>query len=89
MAMVAPDKFALIVRWSDELAPEEIADRYMSDADLVLCEGFKGSALPKIEIFRREAQPSPSGIRNRRRRRPGARWSPMPMTSTRRCLSFD
>lgn len=52
VAMVAPDKFALIERWSEELAPEEIAARYMGDADVVVCEGFKRSALPKIEIFR-------------------------------------
>lgn len=52
VAMVAPDKFALISRWSDELPVEEIAERYMSDADIVLCEGFKGSSLPKVEICR-------------------------------------
>jgi molybdopterin-guanine dinucleotide biosynthesis protein MobB len=55
VAMVAPDKFALIERWSEELAPEEIAARYMGDADVVLCEGFKRSALPRIEIFRAAA----------------------------------
>ena len=59
VAMAAPDKFALIMRWSDEMGPEEIATRHMSDADIVLCEGFKRSALPKIEIHRREAHPSP------------------------------
>ena len=59
VAMAAPDKFALIMRWSDELGPEEIATRYMADADIVLCEGFKRSTLPKIEIHRREAHASP------------------------------
>jgi molybdopterin-guanine dinucleotide biosynthesis protein MobB len=59
VAMAAPDKFALIMRWSDELGPEDIATRHMSDADIVLCEGFKRSALPKIEIHRREAHESP------------------------------
>ena len=59
VAMVAPDKFALVMRWSDELGPEEIAARYMSDADIVICEGFKKSSLPKIEIHRREAHPAP------------------------------
>ena len=57
--MVAPDKFALVVRWSDEMTAEEIAERHMADADIVLCEGFKRSALPKIEIHRREAHPAP------------------------------
>lgn len=59
VAMSAPDKFALIMRWSNELGPEEIATRHMSDADIVICEGFKRSTLPKIEVHRREAHESP------------------------------
>lgn len=59
VAMAAPDKFALIVRWSDELGPEEIASRHMSDADIVVCEGFKRSRLPKIEVFREAAHRKP------------------------------
>ena len=59
VAMAAPDKFALIVRWGEELSAEEIAARHMSDADIVVCEGFKRSALPKIEIFRKAAHRSP------------------------------
>ena len=55
VAMSAPDKFALIERWTDPLGPEDIARRYMADADIVLCEGFKQSALPKIEVFRTAA----------------------------------
>jgi molybdopterin-guanine dinucleotide biosynthesis protein B len=55
VAMASPDKFALVMRWERELAPEEIAARYLADADLVLCEGFKASAIPKVEIHRREA----------------------------------
>ena len=52
VAMVAPDKFALIARWGDELTAEEVAEAHMQDADVVLCEGFKSSALPKIEVHR-------------------------------------
>jgi len=59
VAMAAPDKFALIERWGEELGPEEIAERYMSDADVVICEGFRRSALPKIEVFRRAAHAAP------------------------------
>jgi molybdopterin-guanine dinucleotide biosynthesis protein B len=55
VAMVAPDKFALVIRWNEELTSEEVAERYMSDADIVLCEGFKQSPLPRIEVFRRAA----------------------------------
>lgn len=59
VAMAAPDKFALVMRWSGEMGPQAIAARHMSDADIVICEGFKRSALPKIEIHRREAHASP------------------------------
>jgi molybdopterin-guanine dinucleotide biosynthesis protein B len=59
VAMVAPDKFALVVRWSDEMTPGDIVDQHMRDADIVLCEGFKRSSLPKIEIHRRDAHPEP------------------------------
>ena len=59
VAMAAPDKFALVMRWSEEMSAEEIASRFMAEADIVLCEGFKRSNLPKIEIHRREAHPSP------------------------------
>ena len=59
VAMAAPDKFALIVRWGEELGPEEIAARHMSDADIVVCEGFKRSTLPKIEVFRHTAHRTP------------------------------
>src|SRR5918994_292698 len=59
VAMISPDKFALVMRWSDELAPEVVVDRYMADADVVLCEGFTRSELPRVEIFRREAHEHP------------------------------
>ena len=59
VAMAAPDKFALVVRWSEELGPEAIAERHMADADVVICEGFKDSTLPKIEIWRRAAHAAP------------------------------
>lgn len=59
VAMASPDKFALVVRWERELGPEEIAARFMADADVVVCEGFKRSALPKVEVFRRAAHAAP------------------------------
>ena len=59
VAMISPDKFALVVRWAQPMTPREIADLHMSDADLVLCEGFKTTDLPKIEVFRRAAHDAP------------------------------
>ena len=59
VAMASPDKFALIQRWGEELGAEEIAERYMADASIVVCEGFKRSALPKIEVYRSAAHADP------------------------------
>lgn len=59
VAMISPDKFALVAHWNEEASPEVIAERHMSDADLVVCEGFKASALPKIEIFRHAVHAAP------------------------------
>lgn len=59
VAMVAPDKFALVARWNEEQSAESIAERYMADADVVLCEGFKASTLPRIEIHRRAVSDQP------------------------------
>ncbi len=39
--------------WDHRGTPvEEYLQRYMSDLDLVLLEGFKGSDYPKIEVYR-------------------------------------
>ena len=59
VVMAAPDKFALVMRWDEELTPEAIAERYLADADVVLCEGYKRAALPKVEVFREAAHASP------------------------------
>ncbi|MEP7381446.1 MAG: molybdopterin-guanine dinucleotide biosynthesis protein B [Gemmatimonadota bacterium] len=55
VAMISPDRFALVARWGEEWSPQEVAARYMRDADVVLCEGFKRSTLPKLEVVRRAA----------------------------------
>ena len=59
VVMVAPDKFALVQRWSEEMGPLEVASRFLADADVVVCEGFKTSELPRIEVFRRAAHDAP------------------------------
>jgi len=59
VAMISPDKFALVMRLDQPLTPQEVAARHMADADLVLCEGFKATALPKVEVFRRAAHHAP------------------------------
>lgn len=59
VAMVAPDKFALIMRLDQPLSAEDVAERFMSDADVVICEGFKASTLPRIEVHRAANHPEP------------------------------
>ena len=59
VVMISPDKFAMVMRWEQELTPEAVAAQYLHDADIVLCEGFKMSGLPKVEIFRRAEHDAP------------------------------
>ena len=59
VAMVSPDKFALVERWAEERAPEQIVAAHLADADVVLCEGFKKHSMPKVEIHRRAAHAVP------------------------------
>jgi len=55
VAMVSPDKFALVERWAREGSPEEIVAEHLADASIVLCEGFKAHPMPKVEIHRAAA----------------------------------
>ncbi len=50
----SPEKLALVRR--HDVAPEieEILRSFFADVDIVLTEGFKRGALPKIEVHRRE-----------------------------------
>ena len=47
VAMAAPDKFALIVRWGDELGPEEIAARHMTRCGHRGVRGIQAVAAPE------------------------------------------
>lgn len=51
--IVSADKLALVRRLDAEPPVDEILDEYFADADIVLVEGFKRSALPKIEVHRK------------------------------------
>lgn len=61
VVLASPDGFAVIGEWpGGELAgAAELAARYLADADVVVVEGFKREALPKIEVFRRAAHDEP------------------------------
>lgn len=61
VVLAGPGQFALLGTWprADEEGPEQLAARYLTDADIVVVEGFKGERLPKVEIFRKVAHDSP------------------------------
>jgi molybdopterin-guanine dinucleotide biosynthesis protein MobB len=51
--IAAPDLRVLFERTPDDYDAVALARRYMIGADIVLCEGYKRAALPKIEVWRR------------------------------------
>lgn len=59
VVVASPDLRVAIERRKDETGPEELARRYFADMDIVIVEGFKQAALPKIEVFRKEVAPVP------------------------------
>jgi len=57
--MEAPGQRVLFERTPAESDPITLTRRYLSDADIVLVEGFKRAPLPKIEVYRTVAGPKP------------------------------
>jgi len=56
MLITSPAKVAMVKRHPDDAEPPvaETIARFCSDLDIVLTEGFKRSAMPKIEVNRKE-----------------------------------
>jgi molybdopterin-guanine dinucleotide biosynthesis protein MobB len=50
--IASSEKVAMVHRLPGEVPVEELLARHFPEADIVLVEGFKGSALPKIEVHR-------------------------------------
>jgi molybdopterin-guanine dinucleotide biosynthesis protein B len=50
----SPRKVALIRDVDRDMSLEELSDAFGGDSDLILSEGFKKDAQPKIEVFRKE-----------------------------------
>jgi molybdopterin-guanine dinucleotide biosynthesis protein MobB len=57
--IASPDLRVLFERSPDSYDPIGLARQYMQGADIVLTEGYKAAALPKIEVFRREVAARP------------------------------
>ena len=55
----APHKVALIEDTTHDLTLDELAVRFIREADIIIAEGFKRDKHPKIEVFRKDAHPCP------------------------------
>jgi molybdopterin-guanine dinucleotide biosynthesis protein MobB len=63
-AIVSPDQVIMIKPVSKEPGLKEIARLFDNEYDIILTEGFKDSAAPKIEVRRKASGPPLSGIKN-------------------------
>jgi molybdopterin-guanine dinucleotide biosynthesis protein MobB len=61
-AVVAPDKVVLTIPATSPTPVEEVMRLMGNDYDILLCEGYKYSSLPKIESHINPAQPLLRGI---------------------------
>ncbi len=57
--MEFPGGRVLFERTKDEADPLALVRRYLGDADIVLIEGYKKAALPKIEVHRKSKHQAP------------------------------
>jgi molybdopterin-guanine dinucleotide biosynthesis protein B len=57
--IAAPDLRVLFERTPDDYDPIGLARRYLGEADIVLAEGYKRAAIPKIEVFRPSVADTP------------------------------
>ena len=51
VGLASPGQFALIHRWPQEAGLAELAARHFGEVDLLLAEGYKGAAQPKVEVL--------------------------------------
>ena len=59
VVLAAADKIASVRRLEQELPVEQIVNTVMGDTDIVLTDGYRRSALPKIEVVRAARCPEP------------------------------
>ena len=59
VVLAAPNSRVIFEHSPDDVDPMTLAMRYLDGADIVLAEGFTGSPLPKIEVYRKVVSSSP------------------------------
>ena len=57
--LLTRDALQLVADATDNREPEQLAERYMGDADIVLAEGFSHAPGAKIEVLRRACEKPP------------------------------
>ena len=59
--LAGPDEFSLMGNWgaAGEPSLDRLLVSHLGEAEIVVVEGFRRAAVPKVEIFRAEAQPEP------------------------------
>lgn len=57
--LVTSSELQLVADAVDQREPEQLAQRFLGEADLVLAEGFSHAAGVKIEVLRRECSTTP------------------------------
>jgi molybdopterin-guanine dinucleotide biosynthesis adapter protein len=57
--LLTRDALQLVADSADEREPEQLARRFMSEADMVLAEGFSHAQGAKIEVLRRACEKPP------------------------------
>jgi molybdopterin-guanine dinucleotide biosynthesis adapter protein len=57
--LLTRDALQLVADAKEERDPEQLAKRFLGEADLVLAEGFSLCATPKIEVLRRACEKPP------------------------------
>ena len=54
MLISSPERLALVKKHAASPPVDDLLSLFFTDVDIVLTEGFKSSALPKIEVHRKE-----------------------------------
>jgi molybdopterin-guanine dinucleotide biosynthesis protein B len=58
-----PWKLSLIKDSSEELPLAQLVERYLSEMDIVLTEGYKHAGMPQVEVFRSAVHDTPLHVK--------------------------
>lgn len=61
VVLAGPEDLVVMGGWGSDGEPDldEVVRRFVSDADIVVVEGYKGATVPKIEVHRPSAHANP------------------------------